>query len=342
MRYSQSDEDTNVTNSHETVIIGAGVAGLACARTLHDNGRPFLLITEDIGGRVRASTDGKVNLGAYYVRGVYQHVNRFVDRGRRIRRREILYGERDGTFSRLGMPLLWHPREAVRFLRILRRFYRHYSSFQRACVDLSQAEAPAADPVMWSLYHEPASAFIRRQRLEVVARSVLVPAAQATAFASPDRLTTLAVLFGALPMIVPTYEYTFRFDRLTSGFESSILSGTAHRLSRNPGYYAVETTSGDVIEATNLVVATPADISARLLGLEEVKAPIGAHLFLVRGVLRQPWARATCSLFPSRTLLLTSVDEVGLFEVDGLVACAAAVGPVAQDGLEEQHGLREC
>ena len=92
----------------------------------------------------------------------------------------------------------------------------------------------------------------------------------------------------------------------------------------------------------NLVVATPADISARLLGLEAVKAPIGAHLFLVRGVLRQPWARATCSLFPNRTLLLTSVDEVELFEVDGLVACAAAVGPVAQDGLEEQHGLREC
>ena len=44
----------------------------------------------------------------------------------------------------------------------------------------------------------------------------------------------------------------------------------------------------------------------------------------------------------SRTLLLTSVEEFELFEVDGLVAGAAAVGPAAQDGLQEQHGLRQC
>ena len=43
----------------------------------------------------------------------------------------------------------------------------------------------------------------------------------------------------------------------------------------------------------------------------------------------------------SRTLLLTLVEEVELFEVDGLLAGAAAVGPAAQDGLQEQHGLRE-
>ncbi len=72
---------------HETVIIGGGIAGLACARRLYDSRRPFLLITEDVGGRIRKSADGTVNLGAYYVRSDYSHVNRFVDRGRRIKRR---------------------------------------------------------------------------------------------------------------------------------------------------------------------------------------------------------------------------------------------------------------
>jgi hypothetical protein len=41
-------------------------------------------------------------------------------------------------------------------------------------------------------------------------------------------------------------------------------------------------------------------------------------------------------------LLLASVEEDELLEIDGLVAGAAVAGPAAQDGLEEQHRLRQC
>ena len=57
--------------------------------------------------------------------------------------------------------------------------------------------------------------------------------------------------------------------------------------------------------------------------------------------MRQVYGYARFARPPSSTLLLTSVEEVELFEVDGLVAGAAAVGPAAQDGLEEQHRLRQ-
>jgi hypothetical protein len=45
--------------------------------------------------------------------------------------------------------------------------------------------------------------------------------------------------------------------------------------------------------------------------------------------------------FLGRTLLLTLTEERQLVEVDGLVAGAAAAGPAAQDGLQEQHRLRQ-
>jgi uncharacterized 2Fe-2S/4Fe-4S cluster protein (DUF4445 family) len=35
------------------------------------------------------------------------------------------------------------------------------------------------------------------------------------------------------------------------------------------------------------------------------------------------------------------MEEWELVEVDRLVAGSAAAGPAAQDGLEEQHGLRQ-
>jgi hypothetical protein len=41
-------------------------------------------------------------------------------------------------------------------------------------------------------------------------------------------------------------------------------------------------------------------------------------------------------------LLLTAWDEDELVEVDWLIAGAAAAGPAAQDGLQEQHRLRQC
>jgi hypothetical protein len=43
----------------------------------------------------------------------------------------------------------------------------------------------------------------------------------------------------------------------------------------------------------------------------------------------------------SRTLLLTLMKEAQLFEIDGAVAGATAAGPAAQDGLQEQHRLRQ-
>ncbi|MEE8536669.1 MAG: NAD(P)-binding protein [Acidobacteriota bacterium] len=296
---------------HETVIIGGGIAGLACARRLYDSRRPFLLITENVGGRIRKSADGTVNLGAYYVRSDYSHVNRFVDRGRRIRRRHILRGDQDGSFTRGDLPLLLHLPQAVRFLRLMREFRRHYEVFKRDCLLMSQAQAIRADPLLWELYHEPAPRFIYRHRIEEVARSYLVPGAQGTAFASVDRLTAFTLLVGALPTIIPMFEYTFRFDLLMTGFEDTVLLDSVTGVTPTADHYSIQTRNGASFSADNVVVATPIDVSARLLDLGPVKSPISAHMFLVRGNLRRPWAQATFSLFPEGDQTLGIAQQTG-------------------------------
>jgi hypothetical protein len=69
-------------------------------------------------------------------------------------------------------------------------------------------------------------------------------------------------------------------------------------VTRTADHYSIRTGNGATFSADSVVVATPIDVSARLLDLGPVKGPISAHMFLMRGNLRRPWAQATFSLFP--------------------------------------------
>ena len=296
---------------YETVIVGGGIAGLACAHRLHDSQRSFLLVTEDVGGRIRTSEDGTVNLGAYYVRDDYDNVNQFVDRGRRIERRHILRGDPDGSFTRRDLPLLLHPLQAVRFFRLMREFLRHYETFKQNCAVMSQAQAIRADPLLYDLYRESATLFIKRNRIEDIARSYLAPAVQGTAFTSVDRLTAFTLLVGVLPLIVPMYEFAFRFDVLTAGFEDALLIDSVTAVTPTDDGYSIQTLNSGTVSADNVVVATPTDVSARLLDLGRVKRPIDAHMFLVRGILRRPWTQATFTLFPDGDPILAIARQTG-------------------------------
>jgi len=309
---------------YETIIVGGGIAGLACARRLHDSQRSFLLITEDVGGRIRTSADGTVNLGAYYVTGDYDHVNEFVDRGRRIKRRHILRGDPDGSFTRRDMPLLRHPLQAVRFLRLMGEFRRHHETFKQVCVLTSQAAAIRADPLLHELYYEPAPRFIERNRIEDIVRSYVAPAAQGTAFTSVDRLTAFSLLLGVLPLITRMFEYSFRFDRLTAGFGDAMLLDSVTAVTPTAGgRYSIQTRASGAFSADNVVVATPTDVSASLLDLSRVKSPIDAHMFLIDGTLRRPWAQATYTLFPDGDPILAIARQAG----GSTLFCSVSVEP---------------
>ena len=280
------------------MIVGGGIAGLACARRLCDAQRRFLLITEDVGGRIRLSQDGATNLGAYYVRADYRHVNQFVDRGRRIRRRQMLRGGDDGSFTRSDMPLLRHLPQTIRFVRLMREFRRHYDAFKQDCLRVSQATAIMADPLLRDLYREPARQFVRRHRIEDISRSYLAPAIHGTGFTSLDGLTAFTLLVGVLPTMTPIHEYTFRFDRIVDGFESDIVIDAVTEIAASADGYLVRTRSNGLFAADNVVVATPTHVSARLLDLRSTKTPLAAHMFIVDGTLRAPWSSATYTLFP--------------------------------------------
>lgn len=176
---------------------------------------------------------------------------------------------------------------------------------------MSQAQAIRADPLLWALYHEPASRFVDRHRIEDITRLYLAPAVRGTAFTSVDRLTAFTLLVGVLDFVIPVFEYTFRFDALTDGFEDALLLDSVTEVTASSDHYSIQTRHGGSFAADNVVVATAIDVSARLLDLGPVKAPISAHSFLVKGNLRRPWATAAFSLFPEGDPILALARQAG-------------------------------
>jgi len=62
------------------IIVGGGLNGLGCAKRLKENGVEFKLITEDIGGRIKISSDGETNYGAYYITADCHNIMPYVEK----------------------------------------------------------------------------------------------------------------------------------------------------------------------------------------------------------------------------------------------------------------------
>jgi hypothetical protein len=282
--------------SVETIIIGAGIAGEACARRLSEAQRPFHLISENLGGRVRRSQDDSINMGAYYVRGDYGHVNQLVERGRQIDNLTALRHDRDGSHTSWNRRLLFHLPQAARFLHQLRVFRRHYQALKDSCMTESQAQAIRSDPYLWLLYQQPAAEFIEQHRLGATARHYLGPGLHATTFLRLDELTAFTLLLGALPLLVPIFEFTYRADQ-DAGWNHSTSMDTVTGIAPSQHRYRVDTRRSGAFIADVVVLATPPDVSRRLLGLPEIKGPVAVHSFQLEGKLRDQWARADINLF---------------------------------------------
>jgi glycine/D-amino acid oxidase-like deaminating enzyme len=286
-----------MSHRHRTVIVGAGISGLACARTLFDAGDEFVVISPGMGGRVLQSEDGALPLGAMYVRADYEHVTRFVNRGRRFRSHRTLRHDESGAYSGWDRRLFAHPLQVMRFLVLLRRFQHHYSAFRANSLAMSQADALAADGFLHRLYHQPATATVQENRFLDIARAYVEPGLRGTTFLPLDRLTGFTMLTGSLPAVSPTYEFTMRWDELMAGFAGNIIDGTVDEVVDAGCGYRVRATDGRIWYADNVVIATHPSDAQKLVAVRPLKEAVSVHMFEIDGRLRADWTRADLHLF---------------------------------------------
>jgi len=273
---------------HNTIIVGGGVAGLACAHRLAQSGETnFLLLSENLGGRIMTSTDHQVNYGAFYVRSDYENLKPFVKLNRTIRTQDISVFYLNEWRTLLDFRNWKHICSLLRFLWFLRKFRLRYTKFRRACEQTSQKCALSRDPWLEAQFKRPAAETIKQLGIQFWTRRFLESLVRSTAFVDIQQISTCHFAMCCLPITTPTYEFEFQLQQLTEPFHRAIRKTKVVRTSRINDVWRVETDSAGCFLAHNLVLATPLSVTKQLITIDEPTNPLVAvYLVHLRGQLR--------------------------------------------------------
>ena len=280
----------------DTIIVGGGVSGLACARKLFDNRKDFFIITEDIGWRILTSKKGNVNYGAYYLMKDYKNIKKYVELGRKLTPLMIHFHKKHHTYTIFNKRLFTHFSQLIRLIFLLRRFRKDYESFKIECENKSQKEALKNNLFLLKLYKQNAEKLLQEYKIKELVEDYMSEVLHGTTFLPIKKLNGFTFLHFALPLIVPISEFKFLKDKLIKGFKRKIINDSVIRVSKAKDIYKVKTKKKTYF-TKNLVIATPPHISAKLLKLNKIKKTVKAHMFHLRGTLKKTWEECEANLF---------------------------------------------
>jgi hypothetical protein len=297
-------------STYETIIIGAGIAGLACAYHLKKHQHDFLLISKDIGGRILSSHDGTANYGAFFVCSDYHNVLPFVTIQKRIRLRDFCFHENQTTYVLYEPKLILYFSQFIKIKRHLYRFRNHLRTLRKTTEQVSQKNAIESDPYLHELYMTNAVDFVKKHRLTRGTETYLSKALYSTTFSAVQNMNAFSYLQFLLPLITPIYTFTFKKDKITSPFQENILIDTVEDITYKKNHYKVKT-QNESYSTKNLILATELNWSCHFAQITEMNSPVSTHMVHVRGIPKKRIARRTYQLFchPSNIQAIAALQD---------------------------------
>lgn len=280
---------------HDIIIIGAGMAGIGCAHRLAKAKRNFLVISEDVGGRLMTSADGRINYGACFVLESYRHVLPYVTLGERLSPFHFeLHGVRKHPYYLIGMAR--YPLQAARTLRLLIRFKKKYEDFQKQCESRSQKEVFESDQELMALYSSTAIEYARTHGIENVAREYMAQGVYACTFLPLSKVSAFDFLRLGLALVTRSYEFVFDKEKALRPIRA-ILKDRVVSIKKKRDEYEVTTEKGKIFFCTHGVIATQPQEARKLVPIAGIKKGSNAFLFHVRGRLKKKWSAGQFEFF---------------------------------------------
>jgi putative NAD(P)-binding protein len=266
----------------ETIIIGGGISGLACARQLQTQNQDFLLISKDIGGRILTSEAGTVNYGAFFTCSDYYNFLKYAKIQSRIRLRDFCFHEIDDKFVLFEPQLLLYLNQFLKIRNLLNRFRRSLRFLRKTAETQSQKVLIEADSFLYELYKKEAIDLIKEFNLYQVTEKYLSKALYSTTFSSISEINAFSFLQFLLPLITPIYTFIFEKDKMIESFQENIFLEKVLDIQRKNNYYKIKT-NGKTYHAKNLVLATEISWSQQFAGVKKINKPIDTNMLHIQG-----------------------------------------------------------
>lgn len=284
---------------YETIIIGGGISGLSCARKLQDEGRDFLLISKELGGRMMTSRSLNMDYGAAYMTEDYKNVLNYVEKGRRMILRDFFIFDGSGYSTIFSFRNIHFIPQFLKIIFFTIKLRRHVKAYREKAEYCSVKECFENDPWLLKYWQMPASQFVKNNHLEKFDEYIGNPATVSTAFVDSSKLNTVMYLgmFLWLPCKSWTINFKHTIKKITFGYEDKIkLAQVQKIIRREDNSFSVETQQGSFV-AKNVVIAAP---QLELDGVYNIPKPHlqqSAYTFHVVGRRREEFQNKQAVIF---------------------------------------------
>jgi hypothetical protein len=300
-----------MNKTHDTIIVGGGIAGLACAQELTRLNKDFLMLTENIGGRIETSKKGQVNYGAYLIGPDCTNMLTCAKKVRRLHPFGTKLHNQKESYT------LWrlfrHPLCLFKLLKITRKFRKEYKVFKKNCHQMTQKKAFELSPFLLGLYKQNAADFVKENQLNKVIDHLLDESVYLCTFVESKQLNAFDFMHILMHFDLPIYEFYFDSKKFTQPFKNKIKIKSVKSVKK--GKIHQIKTAKKIYHAHNLVIATPISVSKKLLKLKKIKGPINSYCFHVKGDLKPKWAQSSLHLFDDHSDIIfisTQADKTHL------------------------------
>ncbi len=291
--------------SVETVIIGGGVAGLACARALHRADQEFCLISDRLGGRMYQSADG-INFGAAYLTSDYRHVLQFADKAERVYLKDIYFFDGSRYITVLSPINFKRTRPLARLYQLVLAFRRRLNRLRVSAAHTCQKALLHSDPVLRAYVEQSAIDLVRQHCLEEVTEIYCGPMFYSTLFVPWTEANAFYFLANLFPIWLAVYtaDLSATVERLSADYRDRIVRDKVVAVEREgqEGPFVVEAGEGRW-RANQLVVAVPNRNAEAFFPLEGKPHDIPYCTLHVRGTRRSEY-------MPGKTVFLRAEHPV--------------------------------
>jgi len=293
----------------DTVIIGAGISGLACAKKLQENDRDFLIISENIGGRILTSKDGLANYGAFFVCSDYTNVLQHVTIKTRIKLSDFCF-HNNTSYVLFSPTLILYSYQFIKTLKLLYTFRKRLRHFRKISENVSQKSSIENDPFLYKLYMQNASDFVKEQKMEKGTKKYLSQALYSTTFSKIKDMNAFSFLEFLLPLITPIYTFKFEKEKMIEPFKNKIVNNFVKDVKYKNKIYEIKFDE-NIMHAKNIVLATEINWSKNFIKIKKVNKPVSTNMLHVKGVPTVNYSSKLYHLFtpPSNVQAIANLND---------------------------------